>query len=369
MMKRVTGIFCFLLLLLVIGCGSIPALDEVIPDRRSEYKKSESLPDLEVPPDLTTEALEDPLVIPDEEATTLSEYQRQKRQQGSTAQGLDLGGPAAYTDEMWLTLQGSPVELWPKLNEFWSDKGFKMDLNDAELGVMETDWLQQEGDGIVVYRNIFKIVSEEGSTPESTVLFLSSERQEKIVEQDGSESWVDLEQDKELEQTIVGELNLHFYGSVVSASPTNKQKTVSGTSSGTVRPGPVTAPERKRAEILKLDEEKSYLSIPEEFSRAWSQTGDALGRAGLFVENQDKDKGLYYIIYYPDPEDEEKSLLSKLKFWGDDEDDGEPYQVSLTGVGDKTELVVLDDKGNWADYQRAVRILTLLQAQYNRVNR
>lgn len=364
-MKHVTGIFCFLLLLLIAGCGSIPALDEVIPDRRSEYKKSESLPDLEVPPDLTTEALEDPMVIPDEEATTLSEYQRQKKQHAGGAQSLNVSSTGVNTDELWLTLQGSPVELWPKLNEYWTQKGYKMDLNDAELGVMETDWLQQEGDGIVVYRNKFKIVSEEGSTPNSTVLFLTSERQEKIVEESGSESWVDLENDKKLEQSIVGELNLHFYGSVVSAPKTNTQNTASDSA----RSAPAAASQRKRAEILKLDDEKSYLSIPEEFSRAWSQTGDALGRAGLFVEKQDKDKGLYYIIYYPDPEDEEKSLLSKLKFWGDKEDDGESYQVSLTGVGDKTELVVLDDKGNWADYQRAVRILTLLQAQYNSVNR
>ena len=362
-MKRITGFFCFLLLLSIIGCGSIPSLDEVIPDRRSEYKKSESLPDLEVPPDLTTEALEDPMVIPDEEATTLSEYQRQKKQ-GNSAQTLDIAN-AAYTDELWLTLQGSPAELWPKLKEFWTAKGYKLDLNDAELGVMETGWLQQEGDGIVVYRNKFNILSEEGSTSNSTVLFLSSERQEKIVNEDGSESWADLDSDKELEQSIVGELNLHFYGSVVSASQSRTQNTTSNTA----RSVPVAATQKKRAEILKLDEEKSYLSIPEEFSRAWSQTGDALGRAGLFVENQDKDKGLYYIIYYPDPEDEEKSLLSKLKFWGDEEDDGESYQVSLTGVGDKTELVVLDNEGNWADYQRAVRILTMLQAQYNSVNR
>ena len=364
MIYRITVIFSFLLLFLINGCGSIPALDEVIPDRRSDYKKSESLPDLEVPPDLTTEALEDPLVIPDEEATTLSEYQRQKSRQGNTVQGLDIAS-AAHSDELWLTLQGSPAELWPKLKEFWTAKGYKMDLNDADLGVMETDWLQQEGDGIVVYRNKFNILSEEGSTPNSTVLFLSSERQEKIVEEDGSESWVDLENDKALEQSIIGELNLHFYGNVVSAPTTRTQNTASESA----RPGRATTTQIKRAEILKLDEEKSYLSIPEEFPRAWSQTGDALGRAGLFVENQDKDKGLYYIIYYPDPEDEEKSLLSKLKFWGDDEDDGESYQVSLTGVGDKTELVILDDKGNWADYQRAVRILTLLQAQYNSVNR
>jgi len=354
-------IFILCTLKFLSGCDYIPALDEIIPDRRDDYQRSEALPDLEVPPDLTTEALEDPLVIPDEEATTLSEFERRKRRQ-SGAQGFDVTGTAGYPGELWLTLQGSNTEIWPMLNEYWANKGYSLDLNDAELGVLETDWLQANGDGITVYRNKFKIFTEEGSAPNSTVLFLSSERQEKIISDDGSESWVEIERNNELEQAIVGELNLHFYGNVVSSAAAQ------GTSTNTARPTSAK-PKRKRVELLKLDDEKSYLSLPEEFSRAWVQTEDALGKAGLFVENQDKDKGLYYIVYYPDPEEDEEGLLSKLKFWGDDEDDGEEYQVSLTGVGDKTELVILDNEGNWAEYQRAIRILTLLQAQYNNAYR
>ncbi len=354
-------IFIVLTLIFIGGCAYIPGLDEIIPDRRTDYQKSESLPDLEVPPDLTTEALEDPLVIPDEEATTLSEYERQKRGQ-SGIQALDVTGAAGYPGELWLTLQGSTIEIWPKLNEYWVNKGFSLDLNDAELGVLETEWLQEDGDGIVVYRNKFKIFSEAGGAPNSTVLFLSSERQEKIINDDGSESWVELDRNNELEQTIIGELNIHYYGNVESAAATQDIST------NTARPTKAK-PTRKRVELLKLDDDKSYLSLPEEFSRAWVQTEEVLGKAGLFVENKNKDKGLYYIVYYPDPEEDEESLLSKLKFWGDDEDDGEEYQVSLTGVGDKTELVILDNAGNWAEYQRAVRILILLQAQYNNAYR
>jgi len=103
-------IFFLLTLIFLGGCDYIPALDEIVPDRRTDYQRSESLPDLEVPPDLTTEALEDPLVIPDEEATTLSEYERQKRGQSGT-QALDVTGAAGYPGELWLTLQGSTIEI------------------------------------------------------------------------------------------------------------------------------------------------------------------------------------------------------------------------------------------------------------------
>ena len=62
-------------------------------------------------------------------------------------------------------------------------------------------------------------------------------------------------------------------------------------------------------------------------------------------------------------DEKKKGLLSKLKFWGDKEE--KAYQVSLTGVGKKTELVVLNENGDWANQDEATLILTLLQEQYN----
>ncbi|MBM2829731.1 MAG: nlpB [Gammaproteobacteria bacterium] len=118
--------------------------------------------------------------------------------------------------------------------------------------------------------------------------------------------------------------------------------------------------------MLSLGDNKVYLSLPEEFTQAWSLTEDALLKAGFFIENQDRSKGLYHVLFYENTE-EKKGLLSKLKFWKDDESEGREFQINLTGVGDKTELVVLDEKGEWAASQDATKILTLLQAQYNSI--
>src|SRR3972149_7408800 len=85
------------LLVLTTACEYMPKLDEVIPDRRTEYKKSEAMPDLEVPPDLTVNAETDPLLIPNEEATTLSQFENQKKMRHGAA-----GGPAgAQGDAQW----------------------------------------------------------------------------------------------------------------------------------------------------------------------------------------------------------------------------------------------------------------------------
>jgi outer membrane protein assembly factor BamC len=360
MLKRI--IFVITALLTVNACSYMPTLDNVIPDRRSEYRKSTALPDLEVPPDLTTEALQDPLAIPNEEVTTLSEYERRK----SNSQGTAVVGAAGVdilADEQWLLVEGSVAGIWPELREFWIKKGYTLDLDDSELGVLETGWLETGSDGITVFRDKFSLFTESGNTPGTTIVFISGEKQEKIAGEDNQ--WIDIGDSAEIEKQIVSELNLFFYGSDAPAGASSLTAS-SSTSTGTTTAAAATTSvaSKPRAEMLNLGDDKVYLSLPHEFTRAWIMTEDAILKTGMFIENNDRDKGIYYVLYF-DQQQEEKGMLSRLKFWKDDEVGGLEYQISLTGVGDKTELVILDNKGDWADRQDASKILTYIQVQYN----
>lgn len=348
----IKNLLYFVLFVFLTGCDAVPTLDDVLPDRRTEYRKSEALPDLEVPPDLTTEALEDPMVIPDEQITTLSEFEQQRALRDGTIPGTNLPLTGGTDQEQWITLPGNNEEIWPKLREFWKDKAYEIDLDDAELGVLETLWLESN-DGDRITRNRYKIYAEPSQNTGNTVLFISSEREEQSA---GSE-WNPIDRDITSEKEIVAELNLLFYGTVTPQA-SSSQLTRTNQS----------LPQKKLAKIENLDEEKIYLSLPDEFSLAWSVTEDALKEAGIFIEDQEQEKGLYHIIYYPAVEEDE-GLLDKLKFWGDDEEEGVKYQISLTGVGEKTELVVLNEKGDWLEQETASRLLTELQLHYNRVNR
>ena len=81
-------------LLVITGCAWFPTFDDVVPDKQKEYLKSQSLPDLEVPPDLTTESIRDTLEVPDVDpsgAASYSTYQeriaQRKREAGSAESG------------------------------------------------------------------------------------------------------------------------------------------------------------------------------------------------------------------------------------------------------------------------------------------
>lgn len=338
----------FICILSIFGCSSLPSLDEVLPDKRKTYQKSRDLPALEVPPDLTVTEGEYAAAIPsDEEANTLSEFERQRAAGTRKSLGGAVLGGGQSEGEQWLALQGNTADIWDQLGQFWLDKGYELDINDAELGVLETGWKEDEG-----VKHRFKIFAEPGQSGD-TIIYLSSEKQESF-----EGTWVEAAPDTDLEKKVIRKLSLHFYGTEFDDTAS-----VASENSTTSKPKPI----RPKAEILDLGEGKSYLAIPQEFTRAWHDTELVLQRAGYIVQEKSQEKGLYHILYFRPQEEKEEGLLSKLKFWGDDEDEGTPYQLSLTGVGLKTEIIVMDKDGEWETGEDAVVILEKLKELYNQL--
>jgi outer membrane protein assembly factor BamC len=351
-LRNLTLLVCALTLF--FGCSAFPSLDEVATDKRTTYRKSRDLPNLEVPPDLTITEGEYSATIPsDEEANTLSEFQRQRAAGTRKAVGGAVLGGGQSDGEQWLALKGTTVDIWPELRSFWEEKGYVLDLDDAELGVLETDWKEEQG-----VKHKFRIFTEPGDTGD-TILFLSSERQEL-----SEDIWRDVEPDVASEKAIIRKISLHFYGtefedtssSIVSNNP-------SSTNTETSNPEPV----RLKADVLDVGDGKSYLAIPEEFTRAWRDTELVIQRAGYFIQDKSLEKGTYNILYKKPEGEEEEGFFNKLKFWGDDEDEGIPYQLSLTGVGDKTEVIVMDKNGEWETGENAAVILNTLKDLYNQL--
>ncbi len=342
----------------IIACSKLPTLDDVLPDKRKTYQKSRDLPALEVPPDLTVTEGEYAAAIPsDEEANTLSEFQKQRAAGTRKSLGGAVLGGGQTDGEQWLALQGSTADIWPQLYQFWQEKGYAIDLDDAELGVLETDWQEGEGD-----KHRFKIFTEADESGD-TILYLSSERQE-IIEGE----WYEAAPDVSLEKKIIRKISLHFYGTDFESTASTSIVSTSATESGSFFSEPAE-PERIRseAEVFQVSEGKSYLAIPQEYTRAWRDTETVLERAGYLVQDKSQEKGIYSFLYFRSEEEEKKGLLDKLKFWGDDEDEGTPYQLSLTGVGDKTEIIVMDEDGEWETGEEAGVILDTLKDYYNRL--
>ncbi len=339
--------------ILVAGCRYMPKLDEVLPDKRSEYKKSQTLPDLEVPPDLSTEGINDKMAVPDEEGATFSTYQERvaARKKAREEEGLAENAIEALSGEKVLVVPGSTSEVWDKLHAFWSEKGFELDLDDAEYGVQETTWREDQDN---LARDKYKIFAETGEDSGSTTLYVSHEGEEMRPDGEGL-SWK-RRTDTGARDRIVAALQEYLGASAGG----ERASSDTGSSGDYVAEGEGAS--TPMAEIVNSGDGKFYLSYPAEFAEAWSRTGEALAGAGLKVTGSDKGKGTYTVHFEAAPA-EKKGVLSKLAFWKSGEKE---YQLSLTGVGRKTEIVVLDEDGDWDKSEAAGALLSQLKSELNK---
>ena len=261
-----------------------------------------------------------------------------------------------------------------------ADKGYQLDLDDLELGYMETQWSAPVSENGHTYRYKFKIYSEPASQPGITSLYVDNEQQEQVAQGNGNQVWVDRDKSGNAVRMMAGDINVYLNGRTqqayqqqVSSSPA-QAVTSPGTEQQTSLSTPAAEPaavsgQGGMAQIQDLGNNKVLLSIPEEYTLAWRRTGEALQRAGLVINSSDQDKGLYHVTYNGTKPEESgwTAKLKKLKFWGKDKNKGTAYQVALTGVGEKTEIVILDEEGSWADNDTTEKILSMIQTQYNRL--
>ena len=108
------------------------------------------------------------------------------------------------------------------------------------------------------------------------------------------------------------------------------------------------------------------LRIDERFDRAWRLVGLALDRVGFAVEDRDRSQGIYYVRYNdPSKQDADKSWLSGLAFWSNDDDVDKVnrYQVLVSTADGRTLVRVADEQGQRESSPTAIRILSLLEEQ------
>jgi outer membrane protein assembly factor BamC len=367
-------------------------LDEYLPKKEAQYKSSTSLPPLEVPPDLSSAAINDALPVPGPSGAgtaTYSEYASGGQTQPASIQSSVLPEPESARieragDKRWLVITATPAQVWPRLREFWLAQGFLINMEDPSIGIIETDWSEQRTDfksggffsnfmkklssGLygAATRDKFRTRLERGTEPGTTEVYISHRGAEEVstanstrtAAPDDSDSkvWQPRPADPELEAEMLNRMLIAF------GVEEQRARTMMAE----------TQERRERATMVRQQDGAKALALQESFSRAWRRTGLALDRVGFTVEDRDRSRGLFFVRYV-DPEadvagEEKKGFLSKLKFWGSDEkaarDDA--YLISLIGGKDgdqTTQVIILNKRGEPENSDTADRILGLLHEQ------
>lgn len=407
-----------LLTLLLSACGfSIPFIDN-----SSDYKKGgvNSRP-LEVPPDLTSVNSSDAYNVPGG-ATSYSAYSQQQEGQEVGVEQV-LRSPDGVRMEKagaqrWLVVDAPAEKVWPIVREFWLDQGFAVRVENADTGVMETEWIRSDKIKVeedtrsygerfdkwmdslsgLADRRKFRTRLERGEKEGTTEVFMTH-RTVAGTPDDG----------KQKVQTQLGEIDLGYrvdandrtvkvdqFEEDLDAELMRRLMVKLGVEESRAKEIAQNPVKEIRAEVVKEADQSVTLKLRDSYERGWRRVGLALDRVGFVVEDKNRDQGMFYVRYadvdiddapkkkkglldtlafWKDDEEEienksrpkeEDTVLDKLKFWkGKDEtkDPSKKYNIKVSETNEGTQVNIVDADGNPNPTTTANRIISLLYDQ------
>ncbi len=362
------------------ACGTVT---DAVPDRRPDYRTHTAASPLEFPPDLTASALDDALQVPDlapRDSATLSAYS-QERQTGTrhepvarAPEGVQLEREG---DRRWLVSEQPAEQLWPRVRAFWVDNGFPLSRDEPNIGVLETEWLENRADipdgpiravmrrfldfaYAAPTRDRFRVRLER--VAEGTEIYLTHYGvEERVVSPNGGRAatattttvWQSRPRDPELEAEMLVRLMMHL-----GTGETEARTAVAERS-------PV-ADDEPRARIIRNALGEQALLVEHGYDETWRRVGLALDSEQFVVEDQQRNAGLYLVELLDLSAQRGSGVFARLAFWRSDADrerTGEQLKVRLAAQGAQTLVVVHNLEDEVDDSPLGLALLdTLLEA-------
>lgn len=364
---------CLMALASLTACStfeSITSSDKV--DYRTQAKQTTGL---DVPPDLTQLPKENRPTGPISAAQLAAQpnAQRQAVATAGSPVALDKAGTVEYHrlgNARWLHSTLPPEQVWPQVKNFWQDRGFTLEAEDQNVGVMETNWAENKAKlpQDFIRKTLGTLLDSLYSTGERDKFRTRLERSEQggtdiyvthrgLVEvytnsQRDDTGWQPRPSDPELEAEMTSRLMLKLGGKDEDAK----------TMVANAQPAAPTFAEAPRGNAPRsLAEVPDQLQINEDFDRAWRRVGQSLDRHGFTIEDRDRKQGLFF-LRYADPEQagkEEPNFFQRL-FGAKSASSAVRYRVSVKSDAGKSTVAILDDKGQQQTNEMAKRILQML---------
>jgi outer membrane protein assembly factor BamC len=338
--------------LALAGCSS---LGEMFSGDKIDYKTSNAkTAPLEVPPDLSQLA-RDGRYQPQGgvvSASTVGLPATAATPSAAAAVAVTMRGDARVErqgQQRWLVVPQTPEQLWPLLRQFWVQRGFKLSTDDAQLGVMETDWSENRAklpNDIIrntigrVFGNLYdtgerdRFRTRVERTATGSEVFISHRGAEEAYlnndRRDEGTRWRFRASDPQLEAEFLTRLLVSL-----------------GTKDEPARTLVASAPESPARARSVAGKPAATMEVDEPFDRAWRRVGLALDRSGFTVEDRDRAAGLYYVRYInpANAGKEEPGWWARL--FGDNTNPQAAvrYRIQVQGGAERTTISVLSSAG------------------------
>lgn len=357
--------------LLVPGCSLLPSLTGETVD----YKSAGKAPPLDIPPDLTQLSRDSRFTLPGSSGSvSASALQTRPTVTGGVPASQAVAVNAASDlrieragNQRWLVVNRPAEQLWSPVRDFWQESGFLLTIDQASLGIMETDWAENRAKvpQDFIRRTIGRVLDSLYSTGEqdrfrtrlertssgSTEIYISHRGLTEVFSSASQDStvWQQRPSDPELEAEFLNRLMARLGASA------EQVKAVAATAN-TIKPTSRVATVNNTP-VVQLDDD---------FDRAWRRVGLTLDRTGFTVEDRDRSKGLYFVRYVePVLEKKEESFFSLNRitniFGGSKTNPAAlKYRIAVNSQANNSTVTVLNEAGapeSSANAQRIVKII------------
>lgn len=324
--------------LAVSSCGMLPALEEVAPDNTQKYRKAETMPPLDVPPDLSVNRINDEIAGNDNRSATYSEYEEAANNPLATRYNIQADAKPALAGQegsRHLVVPGEPDVTWQRIENFWSTRNIDVARQDRRIGLMDTN---PDADGYV-----YRLRMEKGDVSRSAHIYISGKD--------------DADNNVTKNEAMLRQL-ADFLGVLYQEDKARLEASQPQQAS------------RDLPKVVLLDEGDNMqaLLVEQVFSDVWDRVGRVLDSRGFAVEDRDRSRGLYFVRYvdpFLEAEREEEGFFSGLAFWRDEVEEApeEYYYIRLSSEADDTRITVLDAEEVRSSNDTAKRLLGLIQEQ------
>lgn len=357
--------------LLVPGCSLLPSIS----GESVDYKSAGKAPSLEVPPDLSQLSRDSRFTLPGASGSVSASAVQTRP---AVIGGAPLGQPVAVNaasdlrieragNQRWLVVNRPAEQLWGPVRDFWQENGFLLTIDQANLGIMETDWAENRAkiplDFIrrTIGRALDSLYSSgeqdrfrtrlERTSSGATEIYISHRGLSEVFVSTDKDTtvWQQRPSDPELEAEFLNRLMARLGASA------DQVKAVAAATN-------VIRPTSRLASVNNTP----VVQLDEGFDRAWRRVGLTLDRTGFTVEDRDRSKGLYFVRYVePVLEKKEEGFFSISRItniFGSSKTNPAPlkYRIAVNSQAQTTTVTVLNEAGApeaSANAQRIVKII------------
>jgi outer membrane protein assembly factor BamC len=337
----------------------------VLQEDKIDYKSAQRGSTLDVPPDLTQLSRDSRYNVPGSIVTASGYQTAQPAPASSATTAVNAVGDVRIEragNQRWLVIDRPADKLWTPVRDFWQENGFLLELDQENLGIMETDWAENRAKlpQDFIRNTLGRVFDSLYSTGErdkfrtrlernaagGTEIYISHRGMVEVYTSTQKEQtvWQPRPADPELETEFLRRLMVKL-----------------GVSEAQAQAVAATAPAQPVARLTTVDN-NPVVQLDDGFDRAWRRVGLSLDRTGFTVEDRNRTEGVYFVRYVATTGADAAKPGFLGRIFGSQRTAAAPekYRVLVRSTGSTSSITVLDAEGRPTPSANAQRILQLL---------